>query len=189
MNRPFSIMCLRPVVDSLVATVAAILLYGSNYADAQAPQGIGIMYLTPSDQAGDPIHDLSGDPEWTNPAVQGVSLRTQWARVEPHEHANADDFYWGYLDQGVALAAAHGKKVAILVTAGVSCPQWLFDAGSPAFNVTTEYGYSAITDGVTTAGSTTMISAGDTASWKTSVSVGLQIFGGSIPTGATIVAV
>jgi hypothetical protein len=182
-------MCLRPCVGFLSAVIATILLYASDHAEAQTPQGIGIMYLTPNDQAGDPIHDLSGDPEWTNPVVQGVSLRTQWARVEPHEHVNANDFYWGYLDQGVALAAAHGKKVAILVTAGVSCPQWLFDAGSPVFNVTTEFGYSAITDGLTTAGSTTVRSAGDTAGWSSSVSVGLQIFGGSIPAGATIVAV
>src|SRR5207249_9579537 len=48
---------LRPLVGSLSAVVAAILLYGSNHADAQAPPGIGIMYLTRSDQAGDPIHD------------------------------------------------------------------------------------------------------------------------------------
>ena len=180
---------LRPLVGSLSAVVAAILLYGSNHADAQAPPGIGIMYLTRSDQAGDPIHDLSGDPEWTNPVVQGVSLRTQWARVEPREHANTNDFYWGYLDQGVALAAAHGKKVAILVTAGVTTPQWVFDAGAAAFNVTEQYGYSSITDGVTTAGSTTVRSAGDTAGWDSSVSVGLQIFGGSMPAGATIVRV
>ena len=131
------------------------------------------MYLTPSDQAGQPIHDLSGAPEWTNPAVQGVSLRTQWARVEQHEHTNADDFYWGYLDQGVALGAQYGKKIAILITAGVSCPQWLFDAGAPAFNVTTEHGYSAITDGETIAGSKTVKSAGDTAGWDPNVSVGL----------------
>jgi len=180
---------LRPLVGSLSAVVAAILLYGSNHADAQAPPGIGIMYLTRSDQAGDPIHDLSGDPEWTNPVVQGVSLRTQWARVEPREHANTNDFYWGYLDQGVALAAAHGKKVAILVTAGVTTPQWVFDAGAAAFNVTEQYGYSSITDGVTTAGSTTVRSAGDTAGWDSSVSVGLQICGGSIPARATIVIV
>src|SRR5215471_8918759 len=141
-----------------------------------APLGIGIMYLTNSDQAGDPIHDLSKDPEWTNPVVQGVSLRTQWARVEPHEHVNADDFYWGYLDQGMSLAALHQKKIAILVTAGVSCPQWLFDAGAAVFNVTTENGYSAITDGETFAGQTTVISAGNTAGWNSS-SVGLQIFG------------
>ena len=121
--------------------------------------------------------------------MQGIALRTHWDRVEPHEHANADDFYWDYLDQGVALAAAHGKKVSISVTAGVTCPRWLFDAGSPAFYVTEEYGYSAITDGITTAGSTTVISAGDTAAWDSTVSVGLQISGGSIPAGATIVRV
>ncbi|MGH7981647.1 MAG: fibronectin type III domain-containing protein, partial [Candidatus Udaeobacter sp.] len=184
MNRPIGIMCLRPVVGSLAATAAAILLYGFNHADAQAPQGIGIMYLTPSDQVGQPYHNLSGAPEWRNSAVQGVTLRTQWARVEPYEN----DFYWGYLDQGVLLGAQYGKKIAILITAGVNCPQWLFDAGAPAFNVTTEHGYSAITDGVTAANDPTVISAGDTAGWN-SVSVGLKIFGGSIPAGATIVTV
>jgi len=189
MNRPGAVMSLRQFVGFLSAILSAILLYIADHARAQTPQGIGIMYLTPNDQAGDPIHDLSGDPEWTNPVVQGVSLRTQWARVEPREHANTNDFYWGYLDQGVALAAAHGKKVAILVTAGVTTPQWVFDAGAAAFNVTEQYGYSSITDGVTTAGSTTVRSAGDTAGWDSSVSVGLQIFGGSIPAGATIVRV
>jgi hypothetical protein len=188
-NGPIGIMCLRPLVGFLSAVIAAILLYASDHAKAQAPPGIGIMYLTRSDQAGDPIHDLSGDPEWTNPVVQGVSLRTQWARVEPHEHANTNDFYWDYLDQGVALAAAHGKKVAILVTAGVTTPQWVYDAGAPFFMVTEQYGYSSITDGVTTAGSTRVRSAGDTAGWDSSVSVGLQISGNGIPAGATIIAV
>src|SRR5438876_1179641 len=191
MNRPIAVMCLQPFVGFLSATVAAILLCASNHADAQsqAPPMIGIMYLENADSLGDPIHDWSKDPAPTNPYVQGISLRTHWDRVEPHEHANADDFYWDYLDQGVALAAANVKKVSISVTAGVTTPQWVFDAGSPAFNVTTEYGYSAITDGVTTAGSTTVISAGDTAGWDSDVSVGLQISGGSIPAGATIAAV
>jgi len=188
MNRPIGVIYLRPLVGALRAIVAAVLLYGSNRADAQPP-GIGIMYLTNSDAIGDPIHDWSREPALTNPYAQGIALRTQWGRVEPHEHANADDFYWDFLDQGVALAAAHGKKVSILVTAGVTCPQWLFDAGSPAFYVTEQYGYSAITDGVTTAGSITVKSAGDTAGWDSSVSVGLQISGGSIPAGATIVRV
>src|SRR5438876_3702896 len=190
-NRIIGAPYLRPPVSSLSAIVAAIGLCASNHADAQS-QGapmIGIMYLENADSLGDPIHDWSTDPALTNPYVQGIALRTHWDRVEPHEHANADDFYWDYLDQGVAFAAAHGKKVSISVTAGVTCPQWLFDAGSPAFYVTEENGYSAITDGVTTAGSTTVISAGDTAGWDSSVSVGLQIFGGSIPAGATIVRV
>jgi len=184
-------MCLRPLVGSVSAIVVAILLYASNHAGAQsqAPPMIGIMYLENADSLGDPIHDWSSDPALTNPYAQGISLRTHWDRVEPHEHADPNDFYWDYLDQGVALAAAHGKKVSISVTAGVTCPQWLFDAGSPAFYVTEQYGYSAITDGVTTAGSTTVRSAGDTAAWDSDVSEGLFISGGSIPAGATIVTV
>ncbi len=67
------------------------------------------------------------------------------------------------------LAAAHGKKVSILVTAGVTTPQWVYDAGAPVFMVTEQYGYSSITDGVTTAGSTRVRSAGNTAGWDSSV--------------------
>jgi hypothetical protein len=188
MNKPIGITYLRPLVRSLSAIVAAILVYASNHADAR-PAGIGIMYLTNSDGVGDPIHNWSREPALTNPWVQGVALRTQWGRIEPHEHANANDFYWDFLDQGVALCAAHGKKVSILVTAGVTTPQWVYDAGAPFFNVTEQYGYSAITDGVTTAGSTTVRSAGNSAGWDSDYSVGLQISGGSIPDGATIVAV
>src|SRR5438876_11205467 len=133
-NRPSGVMCVRPLVGFLSAVITAILLCASNHADAQsqAPPMIGIMYLENADSLGDPIHDWSRDPAPTNPYVQGISLRTHWDRVEPHEHANADDFYWDYLDQGVALAAANGKKVSISVTAGVTTPQWVFDAGSPA---------------------------------------------------------
>ncbi|PYJ64373.1 MAG: hypothetical protein DME76_20305, partial [Verrucomicrobia bacterium] len=132
---------------------------------------------------------IIGDLALTNPYVQGIALRTHWNRVEPHEHADANDFYWDYLDQGVALAAAHGKKVSISVQAGVETPQWVYDAGAPFFMVTEQYGYSSITDGVTTAGSTTVTSAGDTAGWDFPDSIGLPISGGSIPAGATIVTV
>jgi hypothetical protein len=187
-NRPVGIMSLPSLVGSLSAIIAAILLYGSNHANAQAPRGIGIMYLENSDAVGDPIHNWTTDPALTNPLVQGIALRTQWGRVEPHEHANANDFYWDFLDQGVALAAAHGKKVSILVTAGVTTPQWGYDAGAAFFNVTEQAGYSSITDGVTTAGSTTVTSAGDTADWDSDC-VGLRISGGSIAAGATIIAV
>src|SRR5262249_17486839 len=106
MNRPGAVMCLRPLVGSVSAIVVAILLYASNHAGAQsqAPPMIGIMYLENADSLGDPIHDWSSDPALTNPYAQGISLRTHWDRVEPHEHADPNDFYWDYLDQGVALA-------------------------------------------------------------------------------------
>src|SRR5258705_12198734 len=112
-----------------------------------------------------PPYNWNTDEGLTTPLVQGIALRTHWNRVEPHEHADANDFYWDYLDEGVARAAAAGKKVSISVQAGVESPQWVYDAGAPVFMVTEQFGYSAITDGVTTAGSTTLKSAGDTAAW------------------------
>src|SRR5439155_26652784 len=148
------------------------------------------LFLTETDESLDqqPLERVLAEG-LTNPLVHGRALRTHWNRVEPHEHADANDFYWDYLDQGVALAALHGKKVSISVQAGVETPQWVYDAGAAVFMITEKYGNSAITDGVTTAGSTTVRSAGDTAAWDADVSVGLQIFGGSIPAGATIVRV
>jgi large repetitive protein len=176
---------------ALSAVVAAILLFASNRADAQAQPApmLGIYYLENADAAGQPPYNWAQDAGVTDPLVQGIAMRTHWNRVEPHEHANANDFYWDYLDAGLAAAVAHGKKVSISVQAGVETPQWVYDAGAPIFMVTEQYGYSAITDGVTTAGSTTVISAGDTAAWDPDQSVGLQIFGGSIPAGSTVVAV
>src|SRR5215469_16627113 len=115
---------------NILSILTTIFLITCNATSA--PLGIGIMYLTNSDSAGDPIHDLSKDPEWTNPYVQGVALRTTWARVEPSDGT----FYWGFLDQGVSLAVTYGKKVSILVTAGVTTPQWVYDAGAYKFMVT-----------------------------------------------------
>lgn len=144
-------------------------------------KGIGIMYLTTSDQAGNPPHDLSADPEWTNPLVQGVALRTTWARLEPTEGS----YYWTFLDQGMALAKTYGKKISILVTAGVTTPQWVFDAGAKSF-IVTQGANVTVTDAVTTAGSATVTSA--TANWTDDM-LNYGITGGSIPAGAQIVAV
>ena len=112
-NMKTNVLSSRPLLSrALSAVVAAILLYASNHADAQSQPApmIGIFYLENSDAAGDPPYNWAMDQGLTNPYVQGIALRTQWNRVEPHEHANADDFYWDYLDQGVALAAAARKK-------------------------------------------------------------------------------
>ncbi|HKF93696.1 MAG TPA: hypothetical protein VKB96_03670, partial [Gammaproteobacteria bacterium] len=187
----FSYLSRPPLSRALSAAVAASLLYGSNHAEAQSQPApmIGLFFLENADALGQPAYKWDKDKGLDNPYVQGIAMRTHWNRVEPHEHANADDFYWDYLDDGIAAAAAHGKKVSISVQAGVETPQWVYDAGAPVFMVTEQFGYSAITDGVTTAGSTTMRSAGDTAAWDPDKSEGLQIFGGSIPAGATIVAV
>ena len=57
MNRSTGIVYLRPLVGSLSAIVAAILLCGPNHADAHSLPGIGVMYLENSDEVRDPIHN------------------------------------------------------------------------------------------------------------------------------------
>ena len=104
--------------------------------NAQTSTGIGIMYLTKSDAVGNPPYDLASDPCWTNSLVQGVALRTQWSKIQPTEAA----FDWSFLDQGMVLAAQHGKKISILITAGVTTPDWVYAAGARQFMVTTQAG-------------------------------------------------
>jgi len=101
--------------------------------------------------------------------------------VEPHEHANADDFYWVISIQGMALGAAYGKTFPSYNGWSVMSPVAFLMLVLPAFNVTTQSGIRPVTDGFTTAGSTTMISAGIPPA-ENSVSVDTD-FGGSIPTG------
>src|SRR5206468_8383506 len=83
-NRPIGVFYLRPLVGSVSAIVAAILLCASNHADAQSQPApmIGIMYLEFADSLGDSPYDWSSDLALTNPYAQGISLRTHWDRVE-----------------------------------------------------------------------------------------------------------
>jgi hypothetical protein len=100
------------------------------------PDNEGNMYLLPSDQVGKPLPDLATLPCWANDNVQGIAFRTQWSRVEPSEH----NYFWDVLDQCASLAEANGKTFSILVTAGVTTPQWVFDAGATRFDVTEQNG-------------------------------------------------
>jgi hypothetical protein len=96
-------------------------------------KAIGIMHLTKSDALGDPPHDLASDPCWKNTLVQGVALRTQWSIIQPNEAA----FDWSYLDRAVALAKTYEKKVSILITAGVTAPDWVYAVGAKRFTART----------------------------------------------------
>src|SRR5262249_9467342 len=109
-NRPSGVMCVRPLVGLLAPFVAAILLCASTHADPQSQPSpmIGLFYLENSDAAGNPPYNWAKDGGIPNPNLQGIAMRTQWNRVEPHEHTNPNDFYWDYLDQGLAAAAAVG---------------------------------------------------------------------------------
>jgi hypothetical protein len=94
------------------------------------------MYLLQSDSVEKPLPDLNRIPCWANDEIHGVAFRTQWNRVEPSEGS----YFWDNLDLCASLAEANGLTFSILVTAGVSTPEWVFEAGATRFEVTEENG-------------------------------------------------
>src|SRR2546423_1233623 len=60
----------------------------------------------------------------SNANCDGVRWKVRWSDVE----ATPDTYTWQYLDDAVALAAAHNKKCGISINAGIDCPAWLYAA-------------------------------------------------------------
>jgi hypothetical protein len=129
---------LRILHYSLSTLFAATVLFVVAGAEAQTQKGsaCGIIYLLRSNRVNSPSLDLAKEPCWTNPHVQGVLLRTQWNKIQPREEA----IDWSFFDEGVALAAKYNKKLGLLITAGVTTPQWVYSAGASEFTVTTARG-------------------------------------------------
>jgi hypothetical protein len=91
-------------------------------AFSQVPRGVFCLF--PSGQKGKAR-------TFINPDVDGVSIRQDWAAVEPSEGA----FNWTYLDLMVAQAASGGKNVLLRIgtgggdiALGGSCPTWVINA-------------------------------------------------------------
>ena len=57
---------------------------------------------------------------YTNPAVDGIVVRTFWSSVQPAP----DHFDWSFIDSQVQAASASGKKVILVVLPGAFTPQW-----------------------------------------------------------------
>ena len=77
-----------------------------------------------------------------NPDVDGVSIRQDWADLEPSEGA----FDWSFLDSEVSRAAAAGKQVLLRINTQASKPAWVTAAVTEAGGTF----YSFLEDGVET---------------------------------------
>jgi hypothetical protein len=99
-------------------------------AGGQKPGPEGIYALLPSFNSERPV-DLDR-PVWSNPVVNGVTVRTVWKNVEP-DSGRMDR---SYFDQAIALAARNGKRVGLSVAAGIFTPDWVYASGAERFNFT-----------------------------------------------------
>src|SRR5438067_11008639 len=88
----------------------------------EAPKGMYIFpsgFLSATNQA-----FTSAGTAISNANCDGVRWLLRWSDVE----ATPDTYTWQYLDDAVALAAAHNKKCGISINAGKDCPAWLYAA-------------------------------------------------------------
>ena len=82
-------------------------------------------------------HNVAIEPAtYTNPAVDGIVIRTFWSDVQPAE----DRFDWTFIDGQVQAASASGKKVMLLVLPGAFTPQWALQ-GVQSAQFIVDYGF------------------------------------------------
>ena len=88
----------------------------------EAPKGMYIFssgFLLATNQA-----FTSAGTAISNANCDGVRWKVRWSDIE----VTPDTYTWQYLDDAVALAAAHNKKCGISINAGKDCPAWLYAA-------------------------------------------------------------
>jgi hypothetical protein len=90
----------------------------------------GIFVLIKGDLVGQDVN-LS-TKNWSNPNTTGLRIRTVWDKVEPKEGA----YDFSHFEQGLQLAQASGKLLAISVSVGDNAPSWVYDDGAQGLHLT-----------------------------------------------------
>ena len=73
---------------------------------------------------------------YSNPAVDGIVIRTFWSNVEPAQ----DQYNWSFIDSQVQTASASSKKVILLVLPGAFTPAWAL-RGVQSAQFVVDYGF------------------------------------------------
>lgn len=84
-------------------------------ATAEMPHGVFSLFGTGTPAANDALE---------NPDVMGISIRQNWADLEPSE----GNFDWSFLDSEVAKAAAVGKIILLRINTQANKPAWVTSA-------------------------------------------------------------
>lgn len=109
----------RTRLTKMPALIAILLCAGlliiPEKAFSEVPRGV--FCLLPSGKVGKAR-------TFTNPDIEGISIRQDWSELEPREGV----FDWTYLDSMVAKSAAGNKKVLLRIGTGGTKPNWVTNA-------------------------------------------------------------
>jgi hypothetical protein len=73
---------------------------------------------------------------YTNPAVDGIMIRTFWSDVQPA----LDQYNWNFIDSQIQAASTNGKKVILAVLPGAFTPSWALQ-GVQSAQFAADYGF------------------------------------------------
>lgn len=75
------------------------------------------------------------DPQWTNLAMDGVRVRTDWKTLQP---SGATSYDWSALDLACDLAGNNSKQLGVSVNACLGVPTWVHSAGAKVIFITSK---------------------------------------------------
>jgi hypothetical protein len=116
------------MIGRMLFYLSRLMLLGASVtalsgAAAASGASLGGVYALSDGKAAIPPTVLS------NPNVDGLALRCWWDELEPYEGT----FDWRQIDDQIAAAHAHGKKVSLGITAGIHTPAWVYAGGASYF--------------------------------------------------------
>ncbi len=62
-----------------------------------------------------------------DPAISGLTIGADWAKLQPSAGTSSSSFDWSDLDDAFAAAAAAHKPVQLILTPGFNSPKWLLN--------------------------------------------------------------
>jgi len=120
-------------MKNTIKTLALLVISAAAALAQQKPDPAGIVRLFPVD--GDRPEN---NPSWTNVNIDGMRLRPDWKGIQ----TSSGTFNWSAIDHIFDIAAQHGKFIGLSVTAGISTPQWVYDAGVTKYRLQDSSGNS-----------------------------------------------
>ena len=143
-----------PIRMTLIALTLGLMLACALAIPSSAPPSPGATFtipaITPSLPTTPPAgpkmtkgvfivtdHNVAIQPAtYTNPAVDGIVIRTFWSNVQPAP----GQFDWSFIDSQVQAASASGKKVILVVLPGAFTPAWALQ-GVQTAQFMVDYGF------------------------------------------------
>src|SRR5580704_895555 len=124
----------------ILASLYTSLSWAQSPANIRAPLGVYVKvdvqdaingYNGPASQLHSYLQSLYATL-LADPAISGLTIGANWAKLQPSAGASSSSFDWTDLDDAFDAATAAHKPVQLIITPGTDMPTWLVNEIPPA---------------------------------------------------------